>query len=121
MWAEVSQCEKSANITLGPPSFQSHIRFVILQTLGTGAASEFRGNDHDQVRISSGGMAMIKFVAALGAAALLALGAGTMTDPSSGCEMAVLNRDGQLIEIVVCDDGSSFEVAHGEYRQDGEK
>jgi hypothetical protein len=66
-------------------------------------------------------MTMIKFVTVFGAAALLALGAGAITDPSSGCEMVVLNRDGQLIEIVVCDDGSSFEVTHGEYRQDGEE
>ena len=108
MSAKVIPCMKPANITPGAPSFQSPIGVVILQTWVRRAASRL-----------SGGMTMIKLVTAFGAAALLALGAGTMGTPSSGCEMVVLNQDGQLIELVVCDDGSSFEVAHGEFRQDG--
>mgnify|MGYP001185675242 FL=1 len=57
---------------------------------------------------------MFKMTTALGAAAaLIALIASSTVMSNAGCEMLVLEQEGQLIERVVCDDGSSYELALG--------
>ena len=61
-------------------------------------------------------MKMGKILPGLGVIALLAVGVGTATlgqSAATDCEMVVLKQGGQLVELVVCDDGSSFELAHG--------
>ena len=57
---------------------------------------------------------MVKLATAIGTAALLALGAGSLGSPKSDCSVTVTEEGGQVIEQVVCNDGSSLEIAHME-------
>ena len=66
---------------------------------------------------------MLKLAAAVGTAALFALGAGSYSTSQADCSVTVKEEGGQVIEQVVCNDGSSLELTHTETRvrlNDGE-
>jgi len=91
-----------------------YLQLTTFLTLSSPAILQSCGSENWGVR--AGGIEMGNIVSALGVIALLAVGAGaaTLSQPSSAdCKMVVLKQGGELIELVVCDDGSSFELAHG--------
>ena len=59
---------------------------------------------------------MLKLAAAIGTAALFAIGAGSYSTPQADCSVTVTEEGGQVIEQVVCNDGSSLELTHTETR-----
>ena len=59
---------------------------------------------------------MGKLIPIIGVLGLFAVGAGAATlnqSSADDCEMVIVKQGGELVELVVCDDGSSFKLAHG--------
>ena len=57
---------------------------------------------------------MLKVVTALCAATVVAIGVSALSPAEADCTVSLSERDGQVIEQVVCTDGSFLEVAHAQ-------